>query len=65
MEQQGVRLLRRREVEKIVGLTRSTIYRHMEQGDFPRPVALTPRSVRWRSDEVAKWVESRPRSEAQ
>ena len=54
------RLLRRREVEKITGIGRSTIYRFMQEGDFPRPVKVGPSAVRWRESEVNAWVESRP-----
>ena len=34
-------LLRRREVEEIVGLSRSSIYRMMESGDFPKSVKIS------------------------
>ena len=36
------RLLRRREVEKITGMSRSSIYRLMPDGEFPRPVKGRP-----------------------
>ncbi len=42
------RLLRRREVEKITGLSRSSIYRLMEISDFPRPVRIGPGAMRWK-----------------
>ena len=56
----GDRLLRRRKVEKITGLGRSSIYRLMQKGEFPRPVRVGPAAVRWRESEVNAWVESRP-----
>ena len=31
------RLLRRRQVEEITGMSRSSIYRLMQDGEFPRP----------------------------
>ena len=37
------RLLRRREVEKITGMSRSSIYRLMPDGEFPRPRQGRPR----------------------
>ena len=58
----GDRLLRRRQVEKITGMKRSTIYRLMQEGDFPRPVKIGPAAVRWRESEVNAWVESRPKA---
>lgn len=41
------RLLRLKQVRTITGLGRSTIYRWMEAGRFPKPVRLGPRSVAW------------------
>lgn len=54
------KLLRRRQVEAITGLCRSSIYRLMKIGRFPRPVSIGPRAVRWRLSDVTEWVESRP-----
>ena len=54
--------MRRQEVEKITGLGRSSIYRLMQKGDFPRPVRVGPAAVRWRESEVKAWVNSRPRA---
>ena len=54
------RLLRRRKVEKITGLSRSTIYRLMQESDFPRPVRIGPGSVRWKVSDIKAWIESRP-----
>ena len=59
-----IRLLRRTAVEELCGLSRSAIYVAMERGNFPRPVSTGPRSVRWRSDEISQWIESRPHVEA-
>ena len=53
-------LIDRQEVERRVGLTRSTIYDAMRRGDFPLPLKVGPKAVRWRSSEIEAWVESRP-----
>ena len=53
------RLLRRREVEACIGLSRSTIYALVAAGDFPRPVKLGPRAVAWVASEVSDWIHSR------
>jgi prophage regulatory protein len=58
MDQQ-TRLLRIREVEALVGLKQSAIYKYMSQGQFPRPVVLGRRSVRWRSSDVQQWIDER------
>ncbi len=56
------RLLRRPEVEVQTGLTRSTIYRLMRAGEFPEPLKLGPRAVRWRATEIESWIAERPRA---
>ena len=54
------RLLRRREVEWITGMSRASIYRQMQEGDFPRPVKVGSTAVRWKESDIAAWIESRP-----
>ena len=54
------RLLRRRQVEDITGTSRSSIYKMMQNGEFPSPVRIGPAAVRWRSSDIRAWVESRP-----
>lgn len=51
--------LRRRAVEEITGLSRSTIYDLMAKGQFPRPVKLTGRAVAWPESKIADWLASR------
>ena len=54
------RLLRRRQVEEITSMSRSSIYRLMQEGEFPRPVKIGPSAVRWRASDLTAWLESRP-----
>ena len=53
-------LLKRTEVEEVTSLSRSTIYAAMDIGDFPHPVKVGKRAVRWRSADVEDWIASRP-----
>ena len=53
------RIIRRREVEEMVGLSRSTIYALMKRDLFPRPVRLGARAVGWREAEISAWISSR------
>jgi len=53
------RFLRRREVEERVGFSRSTIYRLIAAGNFPAPISLTQRSVRWRQSDIDGWQNSK------
>ena len=55
-------LLNRHEVQHIVKMPRSTLYQAITEGDFPRPIRVGKRSVRWFEDEVAAWMESRERA---
>lgn len=56
------RILRRREVERLTLLSKTSIYRQMELGTFPVPLKLGPRAVAWRADEIYEWIASRPRA---
>ncbi|GAB5447992.1 helix-turn-helix transcriptional regulator [Gymnodinialimonas sp.] len=53
------RLLRRREVEGLIGLKRSKLYQMIREGLFPAPVKLTERAVAWRASDVSAWINSR------
>ncbi|OCH53650.1 AlpA family transcriptional regulator [Vibrio sp. ZF57] len=50
------RLMLLHEVLMITGLARSTIYKWMSDGCFPRAVKLNSRSVRWIENEVQEWI---------
>jgi prophage regulatory protein len=52
--------LRRRAVEEITGLSRTTIYALMSRGDFPRPVRLTAKAVAWPESAITDWLATRP-----
>ena len=54
------RLLRRKEVEQMVSLSRASIYRLADLGDFPHPVRVGPRAVRWRLGDIERWISERP-----
>ena len=61
-EPQAPLLLSRPQVEQLCGLSTSSLYRAMRHGDFPEPLKIGARSVRWRSDEILSWIEERPRA---
>ena len=50
-------LLRLPQVEAVVGLKKSKIYSLLQEGQFPAPVKLGPRSVRWRASAILKWID--------
>lgn len=52
-------LIRSDEVCRATGLSRSSLYRLIADGRFPRPVRLTATAVAWPSDEVSAWIVSK------
>ena len=38
-------------------LCRTTIYDLLAKGEFPKPTYPAPRAPRWRSDEIAAYIE--------
>ena len=63
------RFIRLNEVLSRTGYGRTSIYRKMEDGDFPKsvklggppkdPNAFDSRAIAWIEDEVEQWIESR------
>ncbi|MCS7748831.1 AlpA family transcriptional regulator [Pseudomonas aeruginosa] len=54
-----MKVLRLRAVVTATGLARSTIYKLMGSGEFPKPVPLVGRSVGWLENEVHEWIKGR------
>jgi prophage regulatory protein len=54
-------LIRLADVCRLVGLSRSSIYKRLSDNAFPQPVRLGPRTVRWRIDSIEEWRDSIPR----
>jgi prophage regulatory protein len=55
------RILRRRDIETLTGLSRSTLYAMMADGKFPPPIKLGKRAVGWQDTDLADWIASRPK----
>ncbi len=53
------RILRRKQVQELTGLSRSTIYLRIAQGTFPKAISLGTRAVGWLESEVDEWLNSR------
>ncbi len=52
--------MRVRDVMRVTGLARSTLYKMMAEQCFPAPCRLGARAVGWRRDDIAAWTQSRP-----
>jgi len=58
-------LLRRKEVERRVGLCRASIYRKIKEGKFPPPVSIGGAAVRWRLSDIEAFITACTVKEAQ
>lgn len=54
-----MKILRLSAVIESTGLARSTIYKLVGLGEFPKPVPLVGRSVGWVEYEVHEWIKGR------
>lgn len=53
------RIYRMKELCQTYGLSRSTIYRLIEAGRFPKPIKISAKAVGWISTDLDEWVASR------
>jgi len=51
-----MRIIRLKEVIDSTGLSRSTLYKYIGEGTFPKPVSLGDRCVGWVDSEVHDWI---------
>lgn len=54
-----MRIIRLKEVIYSTGLARSTIYKYIGEGTFPKSVSLGDRCVGWVDTEVQEWILAR------
>lgn len=54
-----MRIIRLKDVMNSTGLARSTIYKYIDEGTFPKSVSLGDRSVGWVEGEVHDWILAR------
>lgn len=51
-----MRLIKIKDVMHTTGLARSTVYKYIADGTFPKPVVLGERNVAWVEGEVQDWI---------
>jgi len=54
-----MKVIRLKEVIDSTGLARSTIYKYVAEGFFPKPISLGDRCVGWLEGEVHDWILAR------
>lgn len=58
MSDQPDRILRLNTVLDRTGLSRSTLYRKVEDGTFPKQVRIAERCVGWRESAILAWLQN-------
>ena len=51
------RILRIKSVLALTGLSRSTLYRKIEAGSFPKQINIAERCSGWRQSAVREWMQ--------
>ena len=54
-----MKIIRLKVVIDATGLARSTVYKYVAQGSFPKPIPLGDRCVGWLEGEVQDWILAR------
>jgi len=52
-------ILTRKEVEKTTSISRTSIYRLMQKGQFPKPIRLSANRVGWLAEDIDNWLQQR------
>ena len=50
------KILRLKNVTEVTSMSRSTIYRLMEQGKFPKPIKLSQRIIGFLEEDIDQWI---------
>lgn len=53
------RIIRAKEVQNMTGLSRTTLWRLENKGEFPYRVSLGGNSVGWKLSEIKQWIDER------
>lgn len=55
------KLISAKEVLQMTGYkSRTTLWRRVRAGDFPKPIALSRQATRWKKSEVEQWISALP-----
>lgn len=54
--------MRRPAVEAATGLSKSALYKLINEGKFPAPRSIGTRARAWLQEDVEAWIKSRPSS---
>ncbi len=54
-----MKLIKIKDVINLTSLSRATIYRLIADGQFPKQVNLSTRTVAWQLSEIEAWIEEK------
>lgn len=54
-----MQIYRRPEIERRLGISRSTVYLWLRKGQFPPPIKLGQRAIGWRASDIEAWLGGR------
>lgn len=54
--EKNVEYLKLKEVIAMTKISKATIYRRLNAGEFPQPKRLSPRTIRWLKQDVEQWM---------
>jgi prophage regulatory protein len=58
------RMLNVKEVAKMLGVSKSTVYNLINEGKLPRPILITERLRRWKLSDILNYIEKKAGSAA-
>lgn len=53
-----MQLLKSKDIQSQFGISKSTLYRWVNERGFPKPIKFGSGVARWKQDEVELWLES-------
>ena len=59
MDTKTSRIVRLLEVQRKTGLGRSSVYKYMGEGSFPKSITLGPRAIGWLESDIDRWIAER------
>lgn len=53
------RLLGLADVVHVTTMSKASVYRNIQAGEFPKPIRISARRVAWRETDIVAWLEQR------
>jgi prophage regulatory protein len=59
------KIIRFKQLKTIVPLSRSSIWRRIQNGSFPNPISLGGKAVGWLESDILSWIEQQQKTSSQ